>query len=141
MKAQLKSDTSSYKRSVREMENQVQQSTAVSTKCEREYLTLRDSIKHLSEGWKTDVDKLKKEMNEREGKLRKEAEEMGEKYRKLLEQVEKEREGHALVAQIREEERRTKEEWENHLKTQIDELRASMHSSFQETTTASRIAE
>ena len=69
MKAQLKSDTSSYKRSVREMETQVQQSTAVSTKCEREYLTLRDSIKHLSEGWKTDVDKLKKEMNEREGIL------------------------------------------------------------------------
>ena len=123
------------------MEAQVQQSTAISMKSEREYITLRDAIKHLSEGWKADVERLKKEMNEREAKLRKEAEDIGAKYRKLLDQVEKEREAHALVSQIRADESRIREEWETLLKAQVNELRDSMQSSFQETATASRIAE
>ena len=84
LKTQLKSETSTSKKSIREMEAQVAQCTAVSQKSEREYITLRDAIKHLGDGWKQDVERLKREMHERETKWKKEAEDVGFKYRRLL---------------------------------------------------------
>lgn len=123
------------------METQVQQCTSVSQKSEREYVTLRDAIKHLSEGWKQDVDRLKKEMQERESKWQKEAEEVGFKYRRLVQQVEKERELQTAVKYLRAEEERIHSEWEGILTAQIQELRSSMQRTESETSTAGKIAQ
>ena len=86
------------------MEAQVAQCTAVSQKSEREYITLRDAIKHLGDGWKQDVERLKREMHERETKWKKEAEDVGFKYRRLLSQVEKERALQTSVKELKAEE-------------------------------------
>ncbi|KAL5513312.1 hypothetical protein ACEPAH_3710 [Sanghuangporus vaninii] len=141
LKTQLKSEISTSKRALREMEAQVHHSTAISQKCEREYVTLRDSITHLSEGWKRDVDRLKKEMRERETKLRKEAEDVGRKYRKLLEQSEKEREAFSSVQQILTEERRLQREFEDIFRLQLDELRGSLQRSEQDSSSAAKTAQ
>ncbi|THH07317.1 hypothetical protein EW145_g3458 [Phellinidium pouzarii] len=141
LKAQLKSEAVNSKRVVREMETQVQQSTTVSQKSEREYVTLRDGIKHLSEGWKQDTAKLKKEMQEREAKLRKEAEDIGKKYQRLLEQIEKERKARSTVDQLRSEEERVRDEWTRAFRMQVDELRERILLSEQESTMAGKIAQ
>ena len=122
------------------MEAQLSQSTATSQKCEREYITLRDAVKHLSEGWRLDVERLKKEMNEREAKLRKETEEISEKYRKLLEQVDKERESQGSVKAILAEERRIQKEWEETFGKQLNDLRGSLQRSEQDSSTAEKTA-
>ncbi|TFL04620.1 hypothetical protein BDV98DRAFT_562559 [Pterulicium gracile] len=66
LKAQLKSETTSSKKSLKEMEGALSESTALSQKSEREYLTLRDSIRGMTEGWKADVGALREELKLRE---------------------------------------------------------------------------
>ncbi|KAL0953914.1 hypothetical protein HGRIS_005080 [Hohenbuehelia grisea] len=112
LKAQLKSETSTSKRAMREMEATVAEATAVSSKSEREYLTLRDSVRGLVEGFKTDTDRLKEEVRRREERWRAEAESVGAKYRTLVEEVKRGEAARALVKQLREEDRRKGEEVE-----------------------------
>ncbi|EIW75081.1 hypothetical protein CONPUDRAFT_132015 [Coniophora puteana RWD-64-598 SS2] len=87
MKSQLKTETSASKKSLREMEASLAESTALSQKSEREYVTLRDSIKSMAEGWKVDTERLREEMRRREDMLKKEAEMMGQKYQRLVAEV------------------------------------------------------
>ena len=123
------------------MEAQLSQSTALSQKSEREYHTLRDSLKQLSEGWKLDLERIKREMKEREEKVRKEEEEMGEKYRKLMEEVEEERKKHERVKSILAEERRIQREWEEGFRTQLDEFQGSVQRSETDSATAKKMAQ
>ena len=123
------------------MEAQVAQCTAVSQKSEREYITLRDAIKHLGDGWKQDVERLKREMHERETKWKKEAEDVGFKYRRLLSQVEKERALQTSVKELKAEEERVKREWEDALLKQIQELRTGIQRGESETSTAGKTAQ
>ena len=67
------------------------ESTALSAKSEREYLTLRDSMKHMIEGWKADVQRLKEEMARKEETWKVEAEELEKKYQDLYKFVQEER--------------------------------------------------
>ncbi|KIY63205.1 hypothetical protein CYLTODRAFT_433070 [Cylindrobasidium torrendii FP15055 ss-10] len=87
LKSELKSETSTSKKKMREMESALTESTALSTKCEREYITLRDSIKGLVEGFKRDIDTLKADMKKKEDKLKSESESMATKYRNLLDNI------------------------------------------------------
>ncbi len=65
LKAQLKSETSTSKKTLRGMESSLAEATALSQKSEREYITLRDSIKGLVESFKTDAERLREEMRKR----------------------------------------------------------------------------
>lgn len=67
------------------------ESTALSAKSEREYLTLRDSMKHMIDGWKADVQRLKEEMARKEETWKVEAEELEKKYQDLYKFVQEER--------------------------------------------------
>ncbi|KAJ7696494.1 hypothetical protein B0H17DRAFT_907163, partial [Mycena rosella] len=102
LRTQLKSETSTSKKTIREMETALAESTALSQKSEREYITLRDSIKGLVEGWKGDTERLREEMTKREDKWRGEAESVGKKYRLLLEEIKTAGAGRAEITQARE---------------------------------------
>lgn len=91
LKQQLKQETSTSKKTIREMESQLAESTALSKKSEREYITLRDSLKSMAETWKHDAESLKSEMRKRDEKWRKEVDGIGKKYKDLCTSV-KERE-------------------------------------------------
>lgn len=140
LKAQLKTEMTTSKKTIREMEAQMQHASAVSTKSEREYITLRESIKHLSEGWKTDMERLREEMTRREEKVRKEANELGFKYKRLLAQVEEERKGQKLVKELREEDARLRKEWMDVLQSQIDDLKGAVGQSEKESFDAAKTA-
>ncbi|KAF7309915.1 hypothetical protein MIND_00363800 [Mycena indigotica] len=136
LKAQLKSETSTSKKTIREMETTVSECTATSQKAEREYITLRDSIKGLVEGFKRDTDRLREEMTRREEKVKQEAEAMGKKYRLLLAEVESVGGGRETVKRLREEDLDTAKKVEGAWADEIAALRAEVEKSNQESEAA-----
>ena len=144
LKAQLKTETTSSKKSIREMESSVAEATARTQKSEREYATLRDSMKGLVDGFKADAAALREEMRKREEKLRKEAEEVRKKYTKLIEEVRKEREeegrGVKEVMRLSDESLKVTKEIEEGLKDEVARLRAEVDKSNKESEGAIKTA-
>lgn len=141
LKAQLKAETSQSKKSLREMEAQVSQSNAISQKSEREVITLRESMKHLSAGWKQELESLKLDVTKREERCRKEGEEMGAKYRKLVEEVKEERAAYASVKELKADLERVATEWESSVKAQLADVKAGVSKSQVESEMAGKIAQ
>ncbi|THG96748.1 hypothetical protein EW026_g5144 [Hermanssonia centrifuga] len=127
LKSQLKTETTTSKKSLRDMEAALTESTARSQKCEREYITLRDSLKGLVESFKTDHENLREEMRKREEKMRKEAEEISKKYKRLLDEVKKEREGGGqgmnAIVKLKMESEKARHDVEEGLKEEVGRLR------------------
>lgn len=127
MKTQLKSETTTSKKSMREMETALAESTARSQKSEREYITLRESLKGLVQSFKTDHERLREEMRKREERMRKEAEEVAKKYRRLAEEVKKQREvdggGLGEAVKLKEESERVRKEMETRIEAKVEVLR------------------
>lgn len=103
------------------------ESTALSQRSEREYITLRDSIKGLVEGWKHDTDRLRDEMKKREERWKSEAEGIGKKYRMLVEEIQSTREGREALEKLKEEDdkigKQVEESWTekvNKMKQEIE---------------------
>ena len=125
---------------MREMEGALNESTALSQKCEREYITLRDSIKGLVESFKKDSDRLRDEMRRREEALRGEAESAGKKYKLLVEKI-KSAEGERIdVKKLFEEEKRLNKEVEQAWLEDIQRLKAEIEKSDKETEEATSTA-
>ncbi|KAJ7105488.1 hypothetical protein C8R43DRAFT_1046547 [Mycena crocata] len=126
LKTSLKSETSTSKKTIRDMETALAESTALSQKSEREYITLRDSIKGLVDGFKTDTERLRNEMTKREDKWRTEAESVGKKYRLLLEEIKGAGEGRAEIQQAREAELKASRELEKEWQEEIARLKGEV---------------
>lgn len=128
LKAQLKSETSASKKSIREMEHALTESTALSQKSEREYITLRESLKSMTESWKHDADRLRDEMTKREDKLKAEAEAMGKKYKKLLQELGKDdgKEKDSIKG-LREQDEQLRKQIEEAFREEIGSLRKDMN--------------
>ncbi|KAJ8590973.1 hypothetical protein M405DRAFT_765602 [Rhizopogon salebrosus TDB-379] len=126
LKSQLKSETATSKKSLREMESALAESTALSQKAEREYITLRDSIKSMTESWKHDTDKLREEMRKREDKLKKEAESVGNKYKLLAEEMKEAQRHQTTVKELRGEDMKIKNEIEDEFREEIMQLKAKV---------------
>lgn len=131
LKAQLKSETTANKKSLRDMEHALQESTTLSQKAEREYITLRDSLKSMAESWKADAERLREEMTKREEKLQAEAESMGKKYKKLVEELKSGNEGTDLakdsVISLRKEDEKIRLKIEEAFREEIAALRKEMN--------------
>ncbi|KAF8872789.1 hypothetical protein CPB85DRAFT_1349380 [Mucidula mucida] len=131
LKSQLKNETSTSKKTLREMESALTESTALSQKSEREYITLRDSIKGLVEGWKTDTEKLREEMRKREERLKTEAEVTSKKYRQLLEEVKGYESLKEEVHRLREEDQTKSAALEKKWTDEVEQLRKEVDESVQ----------
>ncbi|KAJ6518952.1 hypothetical protein C8R45DRAFT_10515 [Mycena sanguinolenta] len=140
LKAQLKTETTTSKKAVRDMETALTESTALSQKSEREYITLRDSIKGLVEGFKSDTDRLRAEMTKREEKWRGEAESAGKKYRLLLEKIKDAGEGRAEIKAAREADQAAQKELEKGWQEEIQRLREEVDRSNKESEESGNIA-
>ncbi|PFH50289.1 hypothetical protein AMATHDRAFT_75694 [Amanita thiersii Skay4041] len=136
VKSQLKTETTTSKKAMREMEAALSESTALSQKCEREYITLRDSIKGLVEGFKTDTERLREEMRRREEKWRSEAESVGKKYRLLLEQMKHAEEEKGDVRKLVEEDRKANKDVERAWLEEIQRLKGEVEKSDKESAEA-----
>lgn len=124
LKSQLKTETTTSKRSLREMEAALAESTALSQKSEREYITLRDSIKSMTESWKHETDRLKDEMRKREDKVKKEAETIGKKYKQLAEEMKAAQQTQTEVKDIQNDDSKIRKEIEDEFRQEIGRLKA-----------------
>lgn len=132
LKTQLKSETSTSKKTIREMELALAESTALSQKSEREYITLRDSIKSLTESWKADTDRLRDEMRRREERLRNEAESVGKKYRLLLEEIKTNKDSSESVKKLIEEDKKAGKAVEQSWLDEIEKLKEEIQRSTEQ---------
>lgn len=124
LKSQLKTETTTSKRSLREMEAALAESTALSQKSEREYITLRDSIKSMTESWKHETDRLKDEMRKREDRVKKEAETIGKKYKQLAEEMKVAQQAQTKVKDLQNEDSKIRKEIEDEFQQEIKRLTA-----------------
>lgn len=69
------------------MESALAQATISSQKSEREYLTLRESVAGMMEGWQREVKALKEDVRKKEEGWAKEKEDVAVKYRGLIKLV------------------------------------------------------
>jgi hypothetical protein len=141
LKTQLKAETTNSKKSLREMEAALAESTALSSKSEREYITLRDSLKGMKVAWRADVDSLREDMCKREERWRGEAETAGKKYTKLLEENKARKADVQNVGQLREEDARIRREVEEEFREQIRVLKEEVQSSSAASEKAEKTAE
>jgi len=141
LKAQLKAETTSSKKSLREMETALAESTALSSKSEREYIALRDSLKGMKSTWRADVESLREDMRKREEKWRGEADTAGKKYAKLLEESKARRTDVQNVEKLREEDARIRREVEDEFRAQIRALKEQVQSSSAASQKAEKTAE
>ena len=140
LKAQLKTETTTSKKTIREMEAALSESTALSQKSEREYITLRDGMKGMAETWKQDTDRLREEMRRREEKLRIEGERLGKMYKDLIEKVKSSNEGRELIKSFKEEDRRRAEEVESLWMKEIETLKSEVEKQEKSTEAANKTA-
>jgi hypothetical protein len=140
LKTQLKSEMAISKKSLREMEAALSESSAVSQKSEREYIVLRDSIKGMAESWTIDTEKLREEMRKREEKLRKEAELVGQKYRQLVLDVKAVQEDRGTVSSLLAEDRIASKEIEDEFRKDMERMKAEVERSSRESDEAAQTA-
>ncbi|KXN90691.1 hypothetical protein AN958_03976 [Leucoagaricus sp. SymC.cos] len=142
LKQQLKHETSTSKKTIREMETQLSESTALSKKSEREYITLRDSLKQMSESWKHDTEALKSEMRKREEKWRKEVDGIGKKYKDLCGSVkEREKIWEEEWKKAREEDKKKVESVEKIWMTEVERMQEIVEKSGRDCEKAERTAQ
>lgn len=140
LKTQLKSETSTSKKALREMESALAESTALSQKSEREYITLRDSIKSMSETWKQDMDRLREEMRKREDKLQEEGKRLGKMYANLVKEIKNTQEEREVVENLKEEDSRLSAEVEKHWIEQIASMKQEVEKESQGSEQANKTA-
>lgn len=98
-------------------------------------------MKHLSVGWKQELESLKSDMTKREDRCRKESEEIGEKYLKLVELVKKERAEYATVKDLKGDLERVAKEWESSVTAQLADVKAGVSKSQVESEAAEKMAQ
>ena len=141
LRAQLKAETTTSKKSLRDMEAALTESTALSSKSEREYITLRDTLKGMKATWRNDVESLREDMRKREERLRCEAETAGKKYAKLLEESKARKADAQNVEQLREQDTRIRREVEEEFREHILALKKEVQSSSQASQKAEKTAQ
>jgi len=123
------------------METALAESTALSSKSEREYITLRDSLKGMKSAWRADVDGIREDLRKREERWRNEAETMGKKYAKLLEENKARKSDLQSVGQLREEDARIRREVEEEFREEMRALKDRVQSSSAGSEKAEKTAE
>ncbi|KAI0309216.1 hypothetical protein OF83DRAFT_94029 [Amylostereum chailletii] len=141
LKTQVKTEGASTKKSLKEMEAALAESSALSSKSEREYVTLRDAVRALKEGWAADVGALKEEMRAGEERWRAEVEAL----RGMKDALRKEAEGRRAAVEkaegLRGEASRVEKAVEDAFRAEIEGLRTMLERSEKEHAKAGRTAE
>jgi len=136
LKAQLKAETGTSKKALREMEAALAESSALSAKSEREYITLRDSIKGMVDGWKRDTDRLRDEVLKREARCRADGEKIAKDYRQLVQELRKTEKARVQLQALRKEDAAKTGEVEAMWAGEIEKMRGEVERSAAETAEA-----
>jgi len=140
LKSQLKTETTTSKKALREMESALTESTALSQRSEREYITLRDSVKQLTESWKHDTDRLRDEMRKREEKVKSDGERLGKMYKDLLSELKKAKVGEQEVIKLRHDDKEKDEEIKKFWMDEIERIKQGVERQEKKSDEAHKIA-
>ncbi|KAG8835566.1 hypothetical protein FRC17_002486 [Serendipita sp. 399] len=141
LKAQMKSESANQKKALREMEVTLTESTALSERSQREYVTLKDSVTHLQDGWRADVEALRSELQRREEVWKKEIEEVNAKYEGVIEATKTERAERTKIQALKEESRTLDARFEEAIREELSSLKAAISETSKSSDEASSTAQ
>lgn len=136
LKHQLKSETSSSKKTIREMEITLAEAKTVAQRSEREYVQLRDAMTHLREGWRAEVEGLREEMKA----SRAEAQDAANRQKALLKLLEEQRAERQNMDKLYVEQRAIQEEFARQFQEQLSKAMESVEQSSRECENAGQTA-
>ncbi|KAG8718731.1 hypothetical protein FRC08_004535 [Ceratobasidium sp. 394] len=136
LKNQLKSETNSSKKSLRDMETTLAEAKAVAQRSEREYVQLRDAMTSLREGWRTEVESLREQMKG----SRTDAQEAVAKQKTLVKLLEEQRIERQNMDKLHAEQRAIQEEFAKQFKEQLSRALESVEKSSRECGAAGQTA-
>ncbi|KAG9099275.1 hypothetical protein FS749_001692 [Ceratobasidium sp. UAMH 11750] len=136
LKNQLKSETNSSKKSLRDMETTLAEAKAVAQRSEREYVQLRDAMTSLREGWRTEVESLREQMKG----SRTDAQEAVAKQKTLVKLLEEQRIERQNMDKLHAEQRAIQEEFAKQFKEQLSRALESVEKSSRECGVAGQTA-
>jgi chromosome segregation ATPase len=140
LRSQLKTETSSSKKALRDTEGALAEASALSQRRDREYTVIRDSVRGLTDGFKADHAALREEMRTREERVRKEADELGRRYRALLEETRAAEDARREAREARTEEADLVQKIEEAWRDELRDLRAEVERSSAEGAAATTLA-
>ncbi|KZW00045.1 hypothetical protein EXIGLDRAFT_762142 [Exidia glandulosa HHB12029] len=122
LKTQVKTDTATTKKTIRDMEVALTEATALSQKSQSEYAAIQSAYTRLGESWRRELDGVKEDMRVREAALRKEAEDIALKYRSLVKLVQASSAERAKLEAARGDARAINEEFAASFRTELSAL-------------------
>ena len=140
LKSQLKTETSTSKKTIKDMETTLAESTTLSQKSEREYLTLRDSMKSLNEAWKRETDGIRDEVRKREDQIKAEGEKVAKMRQKLSEELKAFEKVKKEVKALREDDKKRDVDVEKFWMSEVEKLRGKLAEEADKTDQASKTA-
>ncbi|KAF8605809.1 hypothetical protein BDV93DRAFT_532189 [Ceratobasidium sp. AG-I] len=136
LKSQLKSETSTSKKSMREMETTLAEAKTVAQRSEREYVQLRDALTHMRAGWRTEVESLREQMQS----SRTEAQEAATRQKALLKLLEEQRVEREKMDKLRAEQQAVQEDFAKQFREQLSQALESVEKSSRECNFAEQTA-
>lgn len=136
LKSQLKSETSTSKKSLREMETTLAEAKNVAQRSEREYVQLRDALTHMRAGWRTEVESLREQMQS----SRLEAQEAATRQKTLLKLLEEQRVEREKMDKLRAEQQAVQDDFAQQFREQLAQALESVEKSSRECNFAEQTA-
>ncbi len=97
-------------------------------------------MKHLTNSWKHDMDRVREEMKKREEKVKAEGERLGKMYKELLEELKKEQEGKEEVKRLWDEDKKKDEEVRKYWVKEMERIKTGFEREVRTSNEANQIA-
>ncbi|CAE7092419.1 unnamed protein product [Rhizoctonia solani] len=136
LRSQLKDETLSSKKSMKEMQTTLSQAKAVAQRSEREYVQLRETLTGMREGWRREVESLREQMRGSQN----EAQEALFKQATLLEILEEQKVERAKVEMLHAEYRAIQDQFTTQFRSELAAALATVERSARDCDGAGRTA-
>lgn len=97
-------------------------------------------MKHLTDTWKHDMDRVREEMKKREEKVTAEGERLGKMYKELVEELKKEQEGKQEVKRLWDEDKKKDKEVRKYWMEEIGRIKAGLEKEVRTSSEANQTA-
>jgi len=97
-------------------------------------------MKHLTDSWKHDMDRVREEMKKREEKVSAEGERLGKMYKELVEELKKEQEGKQEVKRLWDEDKKKDKEVRKYWMEEVERIKAGLEKEVRTSNEANQTA-
>lgn len=97
-------------------------------------------MKHLTDSWKHDMDRVREEMKKREEKVSAEGERLGKMYKELVEELKKEQEGKQEVKRLWDEDKKKDKEVRKYWMEEVERIKTGLEKEVRTSNEANQTA-